>query len=197
MSEQQPDVQWAFPPEKPRAGRVWLIIGLVAGVLLIAGAFAFSLIPRDAPSETTTPSPTSSPSSTATATPTRTPTPTSAPETIEPSAPATVAPEPPDPDIEAFRGQVAPRLDDALTGLEIVEGLAGQDAVSVLESLQQDAQRLSDSPVPSAIDSAWRDALSSYSQAISDLRAEVDGGASADTGRASEALDRLRSVAGL
>lgn len=200
MSEQQPDVQWSFPPEKNRAGRVWLIVGLVAAVLLIAGALAFFLIPRDGgPTPLPSGSPTPSSSASATPLPTGSPLPTFGPPTGVPTAPATTPPEPQDPDVATFASAVGPRLDDALTGLSILEGLVGQDAISVIDQLQQDVQRLSDTPAPSSIDAEWRAGVATYDDVLRGLRqAAADGNDL--TGGISEARDaanHLRSIVGM
>jgi len=89
--EQQPRAEWIFPEEKKsNKGRVWLIVGVIAGVLVIVGVALFLLVPRDE-----TPN-------------------------VDPTKPATVAPAVPVPDIETFTAQVQPRLDDATRGLDLV-----------------------------------------------------------------------------
>ncbi|MGX1695916.1 hypothetical protein ACWIBQ_11120 [Microbacterium keratanolyticum] len=200
MNEQQPDVQWVFPPEKNRTGRVWLIVALVAAVLLISGALAFFLIPRDGgPTPLPSGSPTPDASASATPLPTGSPLPTFAPPTGVPTAPATTPPEPQDPDVATFAGAVGPRLDDALTGLSILEGLVGQDAISVIDQLQQDVQRLSDTPAPSSIDSEWRAGVSSYDETLRGLRQAAADGTDLSGGISSarDAANHLRSIVGL
>ena len=193
MSEQQPDVQWAPIPPKPKnRGRVWLIVGLAVAALIIVAVLLFWLIPRGGGQPIGTPTPTASSS----ATQIPTPIPSSSPD---PTAPAETPPPVPDPTIETFRAQVAPWLDDALTGLDIVSDAGGPDALGVLDTLQGDAQRLSDAQPPSSIDQQWRDGVSAYAQRLVELRSAVSAGsATGDAVEAarSEALE-LRTLVGL
>ncbi|MEV4774317.1 hypothetical protein [Microbacterium sp. LWH12-1.2] len=180
MSEQQPELRWAPIPPKPKnSGRVWLIVALSVVALAIVGALLFFLLPRGTATPDDTPSP--APSSTPTATRTATPTPTAPPSPDPVVTPPPVA----DPDLDAFRDQVGPWLGDALTGLDIVSESNGQDALSVLDTLQEDAQLLSGALPPASIGAQWRDGVSAYSQRLRDVRAAVDAGS--DTARAVDA----------
>ncbi|MEV4735661.1 MULTISPECIES: hypothetical protein [unclassified Microbacterium] len=178
--EQQPDVRWAPMEPKPRnRGRVWLIVGLVVAALVIVGVVLFFLLPRgdeSAPGATATPTPS------ATATP--------GDPTDEPTTPpVTTAPEPVDPSVEAFRGQVEAWLSDGARGLDIVANSTGEDALSSVSILQEDAERLNGVLPPSSIADAWRDGVSTYSQNLVDVRSAVSAGTDA-----SEALDAARST---
>lgn len=195
MSDPQPELRWAPIPPAPRhRGRMWLIIGLIVAAVVIVGLVLFFVLPRGtAPEPGTSSTPTPSPSSSTTPTPTPTPTST------ETSAPVVTPPPVVDPTIEAFRGQVSGWLNDALRGLDIVAGASGQDALPVVDSLQQDAQRLSDAQAPASIAEAWRDDLEIYSQRLSDLRSAVSAGSgvsgAVDAARA--AAQDLRTLVGL
>ncbi len=195
MSDPQPELRWAPIPPAPRhRGRMWLIIGLIVAAVAIVGLVLFFVLPRGtAPEPGASSTPTPSPSSSTTPTPTPTPTST------ETSAPVVTPPPVVDPTIEAFRGQVSGWLNDALRGLDIVAGASGQDALPVVDSLQQDAQRLSDAQAPASIAEAWRDDLEIYSQRLSDLRSAVSAGSgvsgAVDAARA--AAQDLRTLVGL
>ncbi|MEV4666878.1 hypothetical protein [Microbacterium sp. LWO12-1.2] len=195
VSDPQPELRWAPIPPAPRhRGRMWLIIGLIVAAVVIVGLVLFFVLPRGtAPEPGTSSTPTPSPSSSTTPTPTPTPTST------ETSAPVVTPPPVVDPTIEAFRGQVSGWLNDALRGLDIVAGASGQDALPVVDSLQQDAQRLSDAQAPASIAEAWRDDLEIYSQRLSDLRSAVSAGSgvsgAVDAARA--AAQDLRTLVGL
>lgn len=169
--EQQPELRWApLPPKPSNRGRIWLIVGIVVAALAIVGVLLFLFLPRGA-----APEPVESPS--ASATPSASPTPT---ETAEPTEPPVQTEAPPvvDPSVEAFRTQVAPRLQDASTGLDLVESSSGQDAMSIVDQLQFDLQSLADTPAPSSIRTPWDDGLSSYSQQLTDLRSALSAGSS-------------------
>lgn len=171
--EQQPELRWAPLPPKPRnRGRIWLIVGIVIAALVLVAVLLFLFLPRGQ-----SPDPVASPS--ASATPTASPTPTSTP-TAEPTEPPVQTEAPPvvDPSVEAFRTQVAPRLQDAATGLDLVANATGQDAVSIVDQLQFDLQSLADTPAPSSIRTQWDDGLSSYSQQLTDLRSALSAGSS-------------------
>lgn len=191
--EQQPELRWAPIPPKPRnRGRIWLIVGLVVAAVVIVGVLLLFLIPRgDAPD----PDPSPSPSATPTSTPTPTPTPT--PEPTEP--PVATAPPVADPTLDAFRTQVGAWLEDGSRGLDIVSGVPSSDAISVVETLQEDAQRLSDAQPPSSIAAAWRDGVSAYAQRLADLNTAVASGS--DTAGAVDAarsaLQTLNGIVGL
>lgn len=198
MSEdQQPDLQWAPLPPNPRnRGRIWLIVGLSIAVIIVVGVLLFFLIPRGG----STPSATESPSPTPTATPTASPTPTATPTAVPTEQP--VATEPPpvvDPSVDAFRSQVSPPLEDAGRGLDLVASLSGQDALSVVDTLQEDAQRLFDTLAPSSIAGSWEEGVTAYGQRLSELRSAVSSGGSTgaaiDAARA--AVQNLRNIVGL
>lgn len=209
--EPQPELRWApLPPKPSNRGRIWLIVGLSIAALLVAAVLLLFLLPRGGaamPGASGSPSPsaTPTPSATASATPTPTPTPTetaTAAPTPEPTptmTPITTPPPPADPSVGVFRDTVQGWLDDALTGLDIIGETSGQDALSVVDTLQNDAQRLSESPPPASIESEWHAEVATYAQALSDLRAAVSAGADA-SGQVSSALsavDAVRGVVGL
>lgn len=184
MSEQQPDVRWAPIPPKPRnRGRVWLIVGLSVAAVIIVALLLFFLIPRDDGQPVGTPTPTASSSATQIPTPIPSPSPGA-------TAPAETPPPVADPTVETFRTQVAPWLDDALTGLDIMTDASGPDALSVLDTLQGDAQRLADAQPPSSMDPQWRDGVSAYSQRLVELRSAVSAGSATD-----DAIEAARSEA--
>ncbi|MDA4893603.1 hypothetical protein PFZ55_42760 [Streptomyces sp. MS2A] len=212
MSDQQPTqprAEWVFPPERNRKGRAALIVILVLVVVLIAALLVFFMIPKGSPG----PDPSSSPS--ATSTPTRTPSPTpsasrsptTAPSpapttpapTPDPTVPPTEQPPPPDPDVETFRGSVAPRLDDAVNGLDMVTGTTGQEALEVVDQLQQDAQILNDTPAPSSLAESWPAALGDYAARLADLRGAAEAGSDTQPAldAAKGALGSLRALIGL
>ncbi|MCK2026937.1 hypothetical protein KZC56_11550 [Microbacterium sp. SSW1-47] len=197
--EPQPELRWApLPPTPERKGRVWLIVGLSVLALAIIGALLFFLLPRgDGP----TPAPSASPSPSSTPTPTETPTPTATPTAGPQPSQTPIVTQPPvvDPTVEAFRGQVSGPLADALRGLDIVAGASGQDALPVVDTLQEDARRLSDLPAPSSIADSWRDGTASYTQRLSELRTAItDGGNTAGAVDAARtAAQSLRSLVGL
>lgn len=195
MDEPQPEVRWApLPPAPKRTGRVWLIVGLSVAALAIVGILLFFLLPRDGgpePVDSTSPSPTATPSET----PTATPAPTTTPE----PTPITTAPPIGDPTIEVFRDKVSGWLNSADRGLDIVAGASGQDALPVVDSLQEDAQRLGDALPPSSIQDSWRSGVETYAQRLTALRAAVEdgSGASAAIDSARAAAADLRSLVGL
>lgn len=176
--EPQPELRWApFEPKPSRAKRVWLIAGIVLAALIVAVIVFIALLPRgDKPDADGTASP--SPFATASSTPTPTPTPSpTADPTTEPTAPVETEPPVVDPSAEAFRGQVSGWLGDAGRGLDIVAGASGQDALPVIDTLQQDAQRLSDAQPPASILEQWYSGVSTYAQKLQDLRSAVSAGA--------------------
>ncbi|WP_435743836.1 hypothetical protein [Microbacterium sp. PMB16] len=195
MDEQQPELRWApMEPAPKRTGRVWLIVGIVAAVLVVIGAMLFFLIPRG---DTPDPGASASPSPSASATSTTTPSPSASPEPTE--TPITTPPPATDPTVEIFRGKVSGWLNDALRGLDIVAGATGQDALPVVDTLQQDAQRLSDAQPPSSIESQWREGVSAYSQRLTDLRSAITSGSgvSGAVDAARSAAQELRALVGL
>lgn len=193
MSEQTPDVRWAPIEPKPKhTGRVWLIVGLVVAVVAVVGALLFFLLPRSegpTPGQTGTPSP--STTSSPTSPPSGSPEPSNTPMDTPP--PAT------DPTIETFRAQVGGWLGDAGQGLDIVAGSSGQDAISVIDTLQEDAQRLSDAQPPSSVGQQWRDGVSTYVQKLAELRTAVtaDSGTTAAIAAARSAVASLNTLIGL
>jgi hypothetical protein len=197
--EPQPELRWApLPPTPKRTGRVWLIVGLVVAALAIVGALLFFLLPRGegpSPEDTASPSPTATPS--ATPTPTPTPTPTVAPEPTQ--EPVVTPPPAVDPTLDEFRGQVSGWLNAAPRGLDIIASASGDDALPVVDTLVQDAQRLSDAAAPSSIADGWRDGVAAYSQRLAELRSAITNGSATggavDAARA--AVQNLRTLVGL
>lgn len=200
--EQQPRAEWIFPEQKEsNKKRIWLIVGLSVLVVAIVGALLFFLLPRNSAPE---PGSSASPSPSASPTPTSTPTPTAAPEDPttpsatpeDPEAPVTTPPPPADPDLATFRAQVTPRLDDAGTGLGfIADASSAEEAASIVEQLQIDAQHFSEVVPPSSIETQWRDAVSAYSARLEKLRTAGSGSAE-DIEGAQSSLAELRSVIG-
>lgn len=197
MDEQQPELRWApLDPAPKRTGRIWLIVGVAVAALAIVGALLFFLLPRGGapePEESASPSPSASP----TESPSATPSPSA---TAEPTQPPIVTPPPvADPTVEVFRGKVSGWLNDALRGLDIVAGAPGQDALPVVDTLQQDAQRLSDAQPPSSIAQKWRDGVSAYAQRLTELRSAItnESGVSTAVDAARAAAQDLRSLVGL
>lgn len=173
MSEStQPDLQWGPLEQKPRGrGRVWLIVGLSVVGIIAVGLLVFFLLPRD---EVPTPDDSLTPSPTTTAPPTRTPAPT---PTATPDPPVqTEAPPVPDPSVETFRAQVGPRLQDAARGLDLVRSAQGEDALPVVDTLQQDLQNIADTPPPSSVAAEWEGALQVYSADLTALRSAIEAG---------------------
>lgn len=195
MDEQQPELRWApLPPQPKRAGRVWAIIGLVVAVIAIVAAVLFFLLPRGdspTPAESATPTPSTSSS------PSPSGSPTTGPEPSETSV--ATSPPVPDPTIEGFRGQVAGWLNDAPRGLDIIAGATGQDALPVVDTLQQDAQRLSDAHPPSSIAAAWEEGVATYAQRLSELRTAISDDADVPSAvdAARNAVQNLRSLVGV
>lgn len=198
MSEQQ--YLWAPTPDKPKRGRVWLIVVLsVVALLIVGGVLWLFLRPGALDAD---PAATTSPSASASATPAESATPSMSPTlepTDDPTAP--VATEPPivDPTMKAFRGQVSGWLGDAGTGLDIIAGSSGQDALPVVETLQQDAQRLSDAQPPAAIMEQWYGGVGAYSQKLQDLHSTISGGSGVAGAMAAvrTELTDLKSLVGL
>lgn len=202
--EPQPDLRWAPLEPKPRnRGRIWLIVGLVVAALVIVGVLLFFLLPRGespTPGASGSPSPSASPSASPSVSPSSAPTQTEVPPPTaapEPTTPITTPPPAADPSVDAFRGQVQGWLDDALTGLQIASETGGQDAASVIESLQADAQRLGETAPPASIESAWGAALNDYIQTLSALHSDVASGAPATVDGARSAVNQLRGIVGL
>lgn len=195
--DEQPDVRWApLPPAPKRTGRVWLIVGLVVVALVIVGVLVFLLLPRDPD-----PAPTASPSPSTSATPTPTPTPSATPTGSASPEPTPVTTQPPvvAPSVEVFRDKVSGWLNDAGRGLDIVAGTPTRDALPVVDTLEQDAQRLGDLMPPTEIQDAWATDLATYAQRLADLRRALndDSGAPAAVDAARSALGELRARVGL
>jgi len=200
--EQQPELRWApIPPKPSRKGRVWLIVGLVIAALVVAGVVLFFVLnQRGKPDAegTASPSPSASASASPSPTPTATATATAAP-TTEPTEPVETEPPVVDPNIETFRSQVSGWLGDAGRGLDIVAGASGQDALSVVDTLQQDAQRLSDAQPPTSILEQWYSGVGVYSDELATLRSAVSAGSgvTAAVEDARAALANLKAIVGL
>ncbi|MFS0852496.1 hypothetical protein [Microbacterium sp. 179-I 3D4 NHS] len=197
----QPDIRWAPLESKPKnRRRLWLIVGLAIAALAIVGALLFFLLPRgDAPTPdaSASPSPSSSPTGSATPDPSASPEASPDPDSSEP--PANTPPVPADPTIETFRSQVSGWITDAPRGLDIIAGSSGQDGLAVLDTLEQDAQRLSDALPPSSIDPQWRDGVSAYAQRLAELRGAISSGSgvSGAVDAARSAVQNLAAVVGL
>lgn len=190
--EPQPELRWAPREPKPsNARKVWLIVGLSVVALALVGALLFFLLPRGEqpdPDGAASPTPSSSPSASESATPSPSAEPTSEPEPSR--TPITTPPPVADPSVNAFRGTVGGWLDDALVGLDIVSESTGQDALSVIETLQADSQRLSEALPPTSIESEWREGTEDYAERLRELRAASNEGR--DT---ADAIDAARSAA--
>lgn len=199
MDEQQPELRWApLDPAPKRTGRIWLIVGLVVAAVAIVGLLLFFFLPRGEtpdPGASASPSPSMSASASPPASPSASP-----PAEPEPAETPIVTPPPVgDPTVEVFRGKVSGWLNDALRGLDIIAGAPGQDGLPVLDTLQQDAQRLSDSQPPSSIEQDWRDGVSAYSERLAELRSAITDGSGAPQAieAARAAAQELRSLVGL
>jgi len=174
MSEQQ--YLWAPTPDKPKRGRVWLIVMLAVVALVIVGVLLWAFLrpgnPAAEPTPSTSSTPTASASSTPTASPTSWPSPT--------QAPVTSPPPPQAPDLGAFRANVSPVLADAQRGLQIVHESDPQEAVQNIGLLQEDAGRLADVIAPGSIASQWNSGLDTYAASLQTLRSAYENGTSAD-----------------
>lgn len=185
--EPQPELRWApIEPKPSRAKRVWLIAGIVLAALIVAVIVFIALLPHgEKPDAEGTPSPRPTSSST----PTSSPSPTATVEpTDEPTAPVVSEPPVADPDLGAFRDQVSVWLESAPTGLDIVSRSSGQDALQVIDTLQEDAQRLSDAQPPSSILEQWHSGVGAYADSLSALRTAVSSGSALQ-----DALDAARA----
>jgi hypothetical protein len=198
MSEQKPEAVWIFPEEKKRrGGRIALVIGLVVAALIAAAVVALFLIPHG-PGPVATPTPSVSTSASASPTPTPSPVPTVSPTGL-PTAPVTSPPPVPDPSVDQFRAQVQQPLDDASTGLDIVQSQSGDSAAQTVDSLQIDAQNLAEKPAPSSIAEAWSTDVNTYSAKLQALRSAYGTGSdtSGALADARAALAQLRALVGL
>lgn len=203
MSEPQPEYVWAFPDEKPKRGRVWLIVALSVVAVVIAAAVFWLFIRPSFSGAAETPSPTMSASSSATPsptpplTPTATPAPTPSASSRPTSAPTVPAPPPPAaPGITDFRQNVSPVLGDAQRGLQIAGESDPQEAAQNVGFLQEDAGRLAELIAPSSIAARWNSSLDDYARALQTLRTAYDRGDSADSelSAATRALAALNHV---
>lgn len=180
MSEPAPELRWApLEPKPKRRGRIWAIVGLAIAALAVIGVLLFFLLPRgDAGLPST--SGTSGPDS-----------PTQTPEVTPPT--------PVDPTMDVFREKVEGWLTDAPLGLDIVADAPSDEAVPVVDTLEQDARRLSDARPPSAIEEQWREGVNAYSQRLAELQSAIAAGPdTADAVEAArEAAQNLRSIVGL
>lgn len=197
-NDPQPEARWAPIPPAPRnRRRVWIVVGLAAVAVAILGVLLWFLLLRDgAPSADASPMPsaTQSDSGPASASPSAEPGTTGTTEpTEEPSA---SAPPVPDPDMGTFTAQVQPRLDDAATGLDMISESSPADAVQIVDQLQQDADRLAETPAPGSIASSWYAAVGEYSSALAALRSAAEDGAGipANVDHARDQLQKLRDL---
>ena len=188
--ERQSEAVWVFPEKKRNKVRIWLIIGLSTLALVIVSVVLFFILPRNGAPELS-PSP-SSASATPSPTPTSSPLPTPTPEPIQTQPPL------PNPDVDTFVGQVQPLLDDAVRGLQLVKENMDLGA-QIVDSLQKDAEVLSDTPTPSSISEDWSDAVVQYAAKLRDLRAAYESGSATPESldASNEALQNVRSVVGL
>ena len=197
MSEPDgPEYVWAFPPEKRRGGRGW-VIGVVVVIALAVAVGLFLLFTRPTtpgPDATASARPSVEASASASATPSSEP---SAAPTPLPSA--ATPPPPAQPDLEVFQAKVTPVLNDARTGLEMLSPTTEPDSVQIVEQLQGDAQRLSDATPPTAIAQQWQEAVSAYLRALGELHSAYDRDAGVSTAltTARSALTSLAEVAGV
>lgn len=203
MSEQQPEYVWAYPDEKPKRGRTWLIVGLAVAAVVIAALVFWLFLRPGAPLASATAAPSATPSASvspsASASAAESATPSAAPsEAPEPSmTPVTTPPPPVDPSMDAFRGQVGGWLDDALTGLDIVADSEGQETVVVIDTLRADAQRLGDRTAPSSIASDWQDGVRTYSEQLETLRDAAAKGRGVSVSASRSSVNALREMIGL
>ncbi|MFK4853256.1 hypothetical protein ACI3KT_16585 [Microbacterium sp. ZW T6_19] len=198
--EQQPELRWAPIEPKPRnSRRMWLIIGLVVAALVVAGVVLFFVLNQNGnPDAEGTASPSPSTSATSTAMPSPSPSGSVEP-TTEPTTPVQTEPPVVDPSVEAFRGQVSGWLGDGGRGLDIVAESSGQDALPVIDTLQEDAQRLSDAQPPASILEQWYGGIDAYSQKLKELRSAVSAGSgvSGAVDAARTELASLKALVGL
>jgi hypothetical protein len=197
MTDPQPDVRWApIPPKPNNRGRIWLIVGLSVLAIAIVAALLFFLIPRG---ETTDPEGSASPTPSVSVSPSETATTPPSTEPEQTAQPVETPPAPADPSVDAFRAQVEEWLGSAITGLDIVSTESGQEALTVMDSLDQDAQRLAVAAAPASMQEDWSSRVDDYIDRLGALRSAVTGGGS--TGGAVDdarsALQELRSMVGL
>ncbi|HWU27636.1 MAG TPA: hypothetical protein VN041_00895 [Microbacterium sp.] len=192
MSEQQ--YLWAPTPDKPKPGRVWLIVVLAIAAVAIVGVLLWLFLRPETPAPHASPTASASPS--ASASPTPTPTPSASVEP-SPTPPPTTAPPIPDPALSVFQGKVSPVLNDARRGLQIVGESDPQEAAQNVGFLQEDAGRLAEVVAPSSIASRWSTGLDAYATSLQALRKAYEGGTAADREltAAKSALDALDDIA--
>lgn len=192
----QPELRWAPIPPKPKnRARIWIIIGsVILALAIVAALLWFFLLRGETPGGTPSPSPSSS--ETASPSPSGEPDPGASENPSEEPGTPPVAPAP---DLSAFVAQVQPRLDDGVRGLDMLAQLSGQDAVGVVDQLQQDAQRLAGTTAPEAIADQWYSGLSDYAGALDSLRtaAEADEPLADAVSAARTRLQEIRSLVGL
>lgn len=192
----QPELRWApLPPKPKRAWKVWTIAGIVVVALIVSIIVLFVLLnPGGEPDVEGTASPT--PSVSVSPSPSEPPT---VEPTDEPTVPAVTEPPVVDPSVEAFREQVSVWLESAPTGLDIVSQSSGQDALTVVDTLQEDAQRLSDAQPPSSILEQWYSGVSAYAETLGALRTAVTSGSGvpAAVESARVAVQDLNAIVGL
>lgn len=199
MSEQHPEYVWAFPPEKRRGRRGWLIGVLSAVAVAIAIALLlFFTSPWNAPSERT-PIDLAPPTSPAPAEPADSTTPDPTPS-VTPPSPSAVAtpPEPRDPSLATFAAKVSPVLRDAEHGLEIIAESDEQESAHTTDLLLQDASRLTEAVAPSSVATIWRSALDDYLAALNELRSAIGDGDQKQLAlsSAADAVNRLYEITG-
>lgn len=176
MDEPQPEVRWApLPPAPQRTGRVWLIVGLsVAALGVVALVLFFAVFRGGMPGPEGFGTP-----------------PVGSSETPPDGAtPMTSAPPVDDPTLEVFRDKVSGWLSAVEPGLDIVTGASTEDAIPVVDSLIDDAQRLGDALPPSSIQDSWRSGVETYAQQLTALRSAVEDGSGV-----SAAIDSARAAA--
>ncbi|MGN7964686.1 hypothetical protein ACTJKK_01280 [Microbacterium sp. 22179] len=189
----QPELRWAPIPPKPKnRARIWIIIGsVILALAIVAALLWFFLLRGETPDGAPSPSPSSS--ETASPSPSGEPDPGASENPSEEPGTPPVAPAP---DLSAFVAQVQPRLDDGVRGLDMLAQLSGQDAVGVVDQLQQDAQRLAETTPPTSISDSWFTAVSEYSAALSEVRSAAESGGST-TDSVTTARERLQALRGL
>lgn len=195
-NDPQPELRWAPIPPKPKnRARIWVIIGsVILALVIVAGLLWFFVLRGETPGGAPSPSPSSS--ETASPSPSDEPTPgASENPTEEPGTP----PVAPAPELDAFVTQVQPRLDDGVRGLDMLAQLSGQDAIGVVDQLQQDAQRLAETTPPTSITDSWFTAVSEYSTALTEVRSTAENGESTSDSvtTARERLQVLRDLVGI
>lgn len=185
---EDPTPTWVFAEQKRgNRGGIWLIVVLSLLAIAIVVTLLFFLVPRGDAVIAPSPSPTASQTGSSA-------TPSTTPSEVPAESPEPTPPPVPDPDLETFADQVGPWLDDARRGLEIVRSQTGQDAVQVVDTLQQDAGRLSDTPAPSSIASDWNARVTAYADALGALRAAYENGSEPHLDETDAALDAVREL---